>query len=191
MTVSGVPPAAVVQGDSYPWTTTVSGASSAQGWTLQTVFCVPAGTPTIIAGVAQPDGSFLSTLTAVQSAALIDGLNAWEMRVAKAPDAHTVCGGRTLVSRSLFSAPPDEVLTPAERYLAALLAIGPSVMATGFAEMEVDGARVRFTSLEDYNKALASAREAVRREEAGLPSCGARPAGNPNKVNVHFTQPRI
>jgi hypothetical protein len=77
--------------------------------------------------------------------------------------------------------------------LAALEAIGPAVLANGYAEMEVDGAKSVFRSLDEYFRALNSARAAVQaeRDAAAMGECGGGSKGNRKKIKAVFVKPRI
>jgi hypothetical protein len=194
VTVTGLPPASVFQGDSYSWQTVVSDFPSTAGWELRTTIRAETGPALVLVGTGQPDGSFVTVLTAVQTAALVLGVNAWSFRVKDAAlVSHTLCNGRTIVLASLETTAPGSVLTPAEKTLAALEAIGPEVMANGYAEMEVDGGKAVFRSLDEYFRALGAAREAVKmeRDAAIAGACGTAPKGNRRKILSVFVKPRI
>jgi len=190
MNLAGLPPCVLVQGDSAAWTTTAAEHPSSAGWVLTTTFRATTGTATAIVAVGQPDGSHRSTLTAAQSTALVAGPNAWEMRFTSGLEAKTALPGRTMVNPSLASAPPGNVLTPAEEYLAALIALGPSVMANGYAEMKVDGAEAVYMSRDEYRRELKAARQDVLNEQAARPRCDGK-TGSGRLILTKFVTPRI
>ena len=180
--IADLPPDELYQGDSCTWQTALSGNPSTDGWSLTTTFRAETGVAFTVTATGNPDGTFANEITPEQSSALVLGFNAWAMRVTKGSKAFTIARGRTKVLAPLSTTAPTALTTPAERYLAALDALGPAVMATGYAEMDFDGARATFRSLDEYNRALKAARQAVNDQ---------RRSGRSKKVHVRFTRPRI
>ena len=180
--ISDLPPEELYQGDAREWTTALFANPASDGWALTTTFRAETGAALVLTATGNPDGTFLTAISAEQSAALVLGYNAWEMRVTKGTKVHTIARGRVNVLASLATAAPTTLQTPAERYLAALEAIGPSIMANGYAEMELNGDRATFRNLDEYNRALKAARQAVINQ---------RRAGRRKSINVRFTRPRI
>lgn len=180
--ISDLPPDELYQGDAREWTTALFANPASDGWALTTTFRAETGDPLVLRAAPNSDGTFLTAISSEQSAALVRGYNAWEMRVTKGAKVHTIARGRVNVLASLGTSAPAALETPAERYLAALEAIGPSIMANGYAEMELNGDRATFRNLDEYHRALKAARQAV---------IDQRRAGRRKKVNVRFTRPRI
>jgi hypothetical protein len=191
MNVSGLPPCAIVQGDTYKWTTTVPAYPPSDGWQLGITFRSEdvADTGTLFNSVSGAAGGYDFSLDFDETAVLFAGVNLWSMRAINGVDGRTVAAGRTLVTAGLSSG-PIETLTWAERMLAALKAIGPTLMANGYAEMDVDGAKTVFRSLDEYFKALAGIEERVRLEEDARPRCDGK-TGNRRRILAVFTPPRI
>lgn len=190
MNVTGLPPCAMVQGDSYTWRTTVPEYPPGDNWQLGITFQSgdPADPSTLFNSSTEGDG-YRFTLTSALTQELFVGVNAWAMRVFNGVDSHTVAVGRTVLTAVIGSG-PAEVLTWAERMLAALQAIGPAIMANGYAEMDFDGARSVFRSLDEYLKALASMEQRVLDERDAAPRCDGK-TGNRRKILAVFTPPRI
>jgi len=118
------------------------------------------------------------------------GAVAWQTRASNLALVETIAAGRSLSCPDL-TAPGFDPTTPSERMLAALLAIGPQVMASGYASMTVDGMLVQFRSLDEYFRALASTRQQVAEEKAALSPCegGTGARGNRRRILARFTTP--
>lgn len=189
---SGHPPARWVQGDLVVWETSAPDYPVADGWTLTTVFRAAGAAAVAVDGVPTAETTYRFTLGVTETAALPAGVVAWQMGVELGATKRTIAAGRSLSCPNIGLAGADfDPTTPAERMLAALLAIGPTIMASGYATMAVDGMTVEFRSLDEYNRALAIARDQVAAEQARLGPCetagGNGATGNRRRVLVRFT----
>ena len=173
------PPSEVLQGDSYSWDASFNEYLPVDGWTVNTVLRAPTGPVLSIAGAPQPNGSYRFTLSRLQTASLVPGHQAWVIRASMGDNLHTLGSGRLTVNPSLLDLAPAELGTVAAQYLAALEAIGPTIMATGYAEMELDGGHVVFRTLKDYSEALKFARGQVLAEAS---------IGKNRVIRVHFSR---
>ena len=120
------------------------------------------------------------------------GSVAWQVW-AKRTDEGTVLGsGRSTVCPSLDAAGPGfDPRTPAERWLDALIAVGPAILAGGYQTLEMAGRRAELRSLDEYQRALNAARAAVNEERAAGTACmgGTTKTGNRKRILAHFTSP--
>jgi len=183
-----------VQGDLVVWQVPANAYPVAEGWTLKSVFKAAGAAAVEVPGVPVGESAYEFTLTSAQTTAMPPGVVAWQTSSTLLPRVNVIAAGRSLSCPNLALAGPDfDPTTPAERMLEALLAIGPTIMTSGYATMSVDGMTVEFRSLDEYNRALAIARDQVAAEQARLGPCetagGNGAGGNRRRVLVRFTEP--
>lgn len=188
---TGSPPSSWVQGTSVAWTLLSPDHRPADGWSASTVLRGTAA-PLTIAGdpTAAGDGwDFL--LTSTQSASLAAGPVTWQQMLTRVEEVVLASSGRSTVCPNIATAGTWNPLTPAERWLEALLAIGPTMLAGGRSLMTVDGMTSQFRSLDEYNRALKAARQAVIDEKAAGGACfpGAPGKASGNRILARFTSP--
>jgi len=178
-----------MQGDLVVWQVPAADYPTADGWTLKTVFRAAGAAAVEVTGVPVGGSAYEFSLTSVQTAALPPGVVGWQTTATLLPSVNVIAAGRSLscVNIALAGAGYDPT-TPAERMLAALLRIGPTIMASGYAAMSVDGMPVEFRSLDEYNRALSFARDQVAAERAPC-EIGPGSTGNRRRILARFTSP--
>jgi hypothetical protein len=188
---TGGPPAAWVQADSFTWQTSAPDYPSTSGWTLKTFFQGTTDSIVTLDGVSVAGSPTLYgfSMDALQTLSLPAGPIVWQIRAQRGfTENAVILSGRSTACPSIGSE-AFSALTPAERMLAALEAIGPQIAASGYASMTVDGVLVQFRSLDEYFRALAAARDLVAAEKnsASCVNGCAGSGGNRRRVLVRFS----
>jgi hypothetical protein len=129
------------------WRTEAPDFPAADGWSLKTNVKALGVVVEVLTGVLVPgtQSTYEFTLTSEQTAAMPPGQVNWQIQAFMSPVVTTLATGSSLSCPNLTLVPVDfDPLSYAQRIYQALLVIGPSLMATGYASMEVDGMRTEF-----------------------------------------------
>jgi hypothetical protein len=162
---------------------------SSAGWTLKALFGPTGAEGLSIDGEAVSDIEYRFTVDGLTTMGWAPGPVAWQIKANQGLTiGPTFMAGRSLVC-PLVTGDGYDPRTWAERMLAALEAIGPTIMASGYASMTVDGIAYQYQTTDAWLRAIGYFRDLVAAEQARLDPCqtanGKR--GNRRLIKVRFS----
>lgn len=179
-------PTTLQAGDTIAWSTTIEGATPADGWTLNYRILWPSGRePVEITAAADGDGYRVDVAASASAdwPAAMATLVSW---VAKGAERRTIARRPLQILPDLASAAAfDSRSANAQALAAAEAALAAYVMGgkAHVAEYEIDGKRMRFRSTAEITDLIAYYRARVAKENAGAVLLAG---GTPGRVNVRM-----